>query len=146
VLLAGPVLHRVPQEDHMAKGKYIMHHCAHCDRDARMELIGSTEQQPDRSWYRCTRCRHVSLLNVTELRRELEDSKKKLDRAEAAEYTPEKTYRIGEAIFHTDWDDLGKIISKERTSGGGSAIVVSFEKLGERRLLENVVPSPDTME
>ena len=130
----------------MAKGKYIMHHCAHCDRDARMEMIGSTEQQPDRSWYRCTRCRHVSLLNFTVLHRELEDAKKKLDRADAAEYAPEKTYRVGEAIFHTDWDDLGKIISKERTSGGGSAIVVSFEKLGERRLLENVVASPDSME
>jgi hypothetical protein len=146
VLLAGTVLHRVPQEVQMAKGKYILHHCAHCDRDARMELVGSTEQQPDRSWYRCTRCRHVSLLNVTELRREVEEAKKKLDRADAAEYTPGKTYRVGEAIFHTDWDDLGKIISKERTSGGGSAIVVSFEKLGERRLLENVVPGPDNLE
>jgi hypothetical protein len=37
-------------------------------------------------------------------------------------------------------------MSKERTSGGGSAIVVSFEKLGERRLLENIVPEPDTAE
>ena len=53
---------------------------------------------------------------------------------------------MGEAIFHTDWDDIGKIISKERTSGGGSAIVVSFERLGERRLLENVVFDPDTQE
>lgn len=130
----------------MAKGKYILHHCAHCDRDARMELVGSTEQHPDRSWYRCARCRHVSLLNVEELRREVEEAKKKLDRADAAEYTPEKTYRVGEAIFHTDWDDLGKIISKERTSGGGSAIVVSFEKLGERRLLENVVSRDDVVE
>jgi hypothetical protein len=85
-------------------------------------------------------------MNVTELRREVEDAKKKLDRADAAEYTPDKTYRVGEAIFHTDWDDLGKIISKERTSGGGSAIVVSFEKLGERRLLENVIPEPDNLE
>ena len=123
----------------MAKGKYILHHCAHCDRMHRMELIGSTEQQPDRSWYRCTRCRHVSLINVEEAAPEEEVAKKKLDRADAADYAPDKTYRVGEAIFHSDWDDIGKIISKERTSGGGSAIVVSFEKLGERRLLESVV-------
>jgi hypothetical protein len=76
----------------------------------------------------------------------VEEAKKKLDRADAEEYTPEKTYRVGGAIFHTDWDDLGKIISKERTSGGGSAIVVSFEKLGERRLLENVVSRDDIVE
>lgn len=130
----------------MAKGKYIVHHCAHCDRDARMEQVGSTEQQADRSWYRCTRCRHVSLLNLEEVRREQEAAKKKLDRADAAAYAPDKTYRVGEAIFHSDWDDVGKIISKEKTSGGGCAIVVSFERLGERRLLENVILSPDTLE
>jgi hypothetical protein len=130
----------------MAKGKYIVHHCGHCDRDARMELIGSAENQTDRSWYRCTRCRHVSLINLDELKRELEVAKKKLERTEAADYAPAKTYRVGEAIFHTDWDDIGKIISKERTSGGGSAIVVSFERLGERRLLENVVDDPEPQE
>lgn len=130
----------------MAKGKYVVHHCVHCDRDARMEMIGSAEQQPDRSWYRCTRCRHVSLVNLEEVRKEQEVAKKKLERADAADYAPDKTYRVGEAIFHSDWDDIGKIISKERTSGGGSAIVVSFEKLGERRLLESVVFGPDTLE
>jgi hypothetical protein len=86
------------------------------------------------------------LINLEEVRRDLEDSKKKLERADAADYAPDKTYRVGEAIFHSDWDDIGKIISKERTSGGGSAIVVSFEKLGERRLLENVVIGPDSLE
>jgi hypothetical protein len=34
-------------------------------------------------------------------------------------------------------------VSKERTSGGDRAIVVAFEKLGERKLLENVVVEPD---
>jgi len=130
----------------MAKGKYILHQCAHCDRVTKMELIGTTEQVPDKSWYRCTRCRHATMINVDELRQAEVDSKKKLDRADASEYNPEHSYQIGQAIFHTDWDDLGKIMSKERTSGGGSAIVVSFEKLGERRLLENIVPEPDTAE
>jgi hypothetical protein len=85
----------------MAKGKYILHHCAHCDRDARMELVGSTEQQPDRSWYRCTRCRHVSLLNVTELRRELEEAKKKLDRV-----TP-RSIRLKAYRLRSDFHGLG---------------------------------------
>lgn len=130
----------------MAKGKHILHHCAHCDRTAKMELIGATEQIPDRSWYRCTRCRHASLINLEELRAAEQAARKKLDRAEASEYHPEHTYQVGEAIFHSDWDDVGKIISKERTSGGGNAIVVSFEKHGERRLLENVVTGPELPE
>ena len=130
----------------MAKGKHILHHCAHCDRIAKMELIGSTDQQPERSWYRCTRCRHASLINLEDLRRAEQESKRKLDRAEASEYHPENSYAVGQAIFHSDWGDIGKIVSKERTSGGGSAIVVSFQKLGERRLMENIPFSPDSPE
>jgi hypothetical protein len=76
---------------------------------------------------------------MTELRRIQDDAKKKLERSDCSEYRPENTYAIGQAIFHSEWDDIGKIVSKERTSAGASAIVVSFEKLGERRLLENVI-------
>jgi DNA-directed RNA polymerase subunit RPC12/RpoP len=130
----------------MAKGKHILHQCAHCDRITKMELIGATDQQPDRSWYRCTRCRHATLINLEDLRRVEQEAKRKLDRTEASEYHPENSYSVGQAIFHTDWGDVGKIISKERTSGGGSAIVVSFEKLGERRLMENIAVSPESLE
>jgi hypothetical protein len=104
-----------------------------------MELIGATETQPERTWYRCTRCRHATLVNLDELKRAQEEAKRKLERADCSEYNPGNTYSVGQAIFHTQWDDIGKIISKERTSGGARAIVVSFEKLGERRLLESVV-------
>jgi hypothetical protein len=124
----------------MAKGKYIFHHCGHCDRVTKMEVIGSSETQPDRTWYRCTRCRHASLVNLEELRRSQEESKKKVVREDASEYSPSNTYAVGQSIFHSEWGDVGKIVSKERTSRGESAIVVAFEKLGERRLLENVQP------
>lgn len=103
-----------------------------------MEIIGAVENQPDRTWYRCSRCRHASLIDLGELRKTLEDSKKKLDKADCSEYRPDQTYAVGQAIFHTEWDDIGKIVSKERTSDGTSAIVVSFEKNGERKLLENM--------
>jgi hypothetical protein len=65
---------------------------------------------------------------------------------ECSEYNPENTYAVGQSIFHTEWDDMGKIVSKERTSRGQSSIVVAFEKLGERRLLENVVPDLNNAE
>ncbi len=103
-----------------------------------MEIIGSQENQPDRTWYRCTRCRHASLIDLAALRKVQEDGKRKLERDNCTEYHPGSTYTVGQAIHHTDWDDMGKIVSKVRTSDGTQAIVVSFEKLGERRLLENV--------
>ena len=123
----------------MAKGKNILHHCVHCERVSKMEMIGAVENQPEKTWYRCTRCRHATLVDLEVLRQSQQDAKKKLDKTQCLEYKPENTYSVGEAIFHSDWDDIGKIISKVRTSGGGRAIVVSFEKLGERRLMESVV-------
>lgn len=128
----------------MARGKTISQFCNHCGRLTKMEVIGANEEQPDRTWYRCQRCRHASLINLAELRRVQDESKKKLDKADCSEYRPESTYTIGQAIFHTGWDDIGKIVSKVRTSDGAHAIVVSFERLGERRLLESVVAGQET--
>jgi hypothetical protein len=122
----------------MAKGKYIVHHCSHCERLAKMELIGASEDQPEKTWYRCTRCRHATQINSEDLRKTQEESRKRVTREECSEYRPQDTYAVGQSIFHTEWDDIGKIVSKEKTSRGESAIVVAFEKLGERRLLENV--------
>jgi len=130
----------------MAKGKYILHHCGHCDRLTKMEVIGTSENQPERTWYRCTRCRHASLLNLEDLKRVQDEAKKKVTKEECSEYNPVNTYAVGQSIFHSEWDDMGKIVSKERTSRGQSSIVVAFEKLGERRLLENVVPDLNNAE
>jgi hypothetical protein len=127
----------------MAKGKNILYHCAHCERVTKMEMIGAVENQPEKTWYRCSRCRHATLVDLEALKQTQQDSKKKLDKAQCLEYKPENTYNVGEAIFHSEWDDIGKIISKVRTSGGGRAIVVSFEKLGERRLMESVAQSSE---
>ncbi|MBI4535872.1 MAG: hypothetical protein HY708_06310 [Ignavibacteriae bacterium] len=127
----------------MARGKSITQFCAHCERVTRMEMIGAVETQPDKTWYRCTRCRHATLIDLVQFRKTQEESRKKPDRAECFEYRPQNTYSVGQAIFHSEWGDIGKIISKERTSGGESAIVVSFEKLGQRRLLENVMINPE---
>ncbi len=127
----------------MPRGKSILQYCNHCGREAKMEIIGSQENQPDRTWYRCTRCRHASLIDLAALRKVQEDGKRKLDRDTCTEYHPGNTYNVGQAIHHTDWDDMGKIVSKVRTSDGTQAIVVSFEKLGERRLLENVSVGSD---
>jgi hypothetical protein len=122
----------------MAKSKSIVQHCVHCDRDARMEVIGPVENQPDKTWYRCTRCRHATLFDMVALRETQENSSKKPERSDCIDYRPENSYTIGAAIFHEEWG-IGKVVSKERTSAGARAIVVAFDKLGERRLLENVV-------
>jgi transcription elongation factor GreA-like protein len=71
-----------------------------------------------------------------------EESARKPEREQCHDYRPENSYTVGDAIFHNEWG-IGKVVSKERTSGGDRAIVVDFDKLGEHRLLENVVVEPD---
>ncbi len=122
----------------MARGKSITQRCIHCERPSRMEMIGAVENQPSKVWYRCTRCRHAMLVDFDSLQKAVEDGKRKLERADCMEYRPDETYTVGQAIFHTEWDDVGKIVSKVTTSDGAKAIVVSFERLGERRLLESI--------
>jgi len=53
-------------------------------------------------------------------------------------YSPEKVFAVGVSIYHTDWDDMGKVTSKEKTSSGGNAIWVQFEKNGIKKLIENL--------
>lgn len=125
----------------MARGKTITHHCGHCNRESKMEVVGNVEENPERIWYRCTRCRHAILLDLVQWKKEQEDAKKKVERSQCMEYRPDMTYSVGQAIFHSALDDMGRIVSKETTSDGAHAIVVSFEKLGERRLLESVADS-----
>lgn len=127
----------------MSKGKYAVRFCSYCGKETKMEMIGELgipEQvgQATRAWYRCSKCRHSFLFDLETLKKDRQGVTEKLDVKNCTPYSPEKTYSIGEAIYHVDWEDVGKVKGKEKTSNGGQAIVVNFEKSGERRLVENL--------
>jgi hypothetical protein len=105
-----------------------------------MELVGGMEGVEGRVWYRCTRCHHSSLIAVIEP----QNGNGKLDATKATLYDPWHSFKIGEAIFHSEWNDVGKVLSKTRTSNGSQSILVAFEKQGQRRLIENLKPEPTT--
>ena len=67
-----------------------------------------------------------------------EDNVIKVTRENCIDYSPEKIFEIGNSIYHTDWDDMGRVKSKEKTSSGGNAIWVEFEKNGTKKLIENL--------
>jgi hypothetical protein len=107
-----------------------------------MELAGG--QLPETSgsettklWYRCCKCKHSALLTITPSSQSKKAHAAAIDRELCTHYSKEKVYSIGEHIFHTELDDVGKVIRKDKMSNGIHSIVVNFEKLGERRLLEN---------
>ena len=130
----------------MAKTKYILHDCAYCHKQTKMEMVGEmhaaaeAEGDAQKVWYRCTRCKHSALLAKDELQREKSGSTVKIDRSNSEEYAKEKMYSVGQTIYHSEWDDYGKVMAKQRMSNGIQAITVAFEKQGERRLVVNVTP------
>lgn len=108
-----------------------------------MEFVGgspaeNTSADVAKIWYRCTRCKHSALLTLTPQSREKKNHANAIDRETCTTYSKEKTFKVGEHIYHSDWDDVGKVVRKDKTSNGIHSIVVSFEKLGERKLLENI--------
>ncbi|MEX2117878.1 MAG: hypothetical protein WEB37_13435 [Bacteroidota bacterium] len=124
----------------MARSKYINHFCAYCHKDTKMEIVGGKAaggnvSDPLKMWFRCLRCKHSAMID-----RNLDQKwmSEKMDRETATEYTATKVYAIGQTIYHSTWDDLGRVMSKIKTSGGVHAITVSFQKLGERKLVENL--------
>ena len=127
----------------MAKTKYIMHDCAYCHKQTKMEHVGGMmtegqEGEPQKIWYRCTRCKHSALLNVGSLAKDKKGSSVKIERTNCTDYSKEKTYSVGQEIYHTGLDDVGRVIRKDKTSNGTHSITVSFEKAGERKLLESI--------
>ena len=128
----------------MAKTKYIMHQCAYCRRDTKMEFVGNqpaenSDTETVKMWYRCGKCKHTALLTLSVA----SQTRKKgqvieIDRDQCTPYSKEKTFTVGEQIYHSDFDDMGRVVRKDKMSNGVHSIVVAFEKLGERKLLENI--------
>jgi hypothetical protein len=121
----------------MSKTKYVTQQCTACGKETKMEIIGAVVGAENKVWYRCTRCHHSMMIDV-----QGQDKKKdnviKINRDTCVDYSPEKIYDVGSSIYHTDWDDMGTVKSKEKTSSGRSAIWVEFEKNGIKKLIENL--------
>jgi hypothetical protein len=128
----------------MARTRFITHYCAYCRKDTKMEVVGSAQNADApaadivKSWYRCTKCKHSSLLSLDSKLLERKSAHTPIDREQCISYAKEKVFTVGGFIYHIEWDDVGKIVRKDKTSDGYQSIVVAFEKLGERKLLENI--------
>ncbi len=132
----------------MAKTKYMTYECAYCRKTTKMELVGEmqaegTEEPSGKVWYRCTRCKHTALFEKQTLLQAKKGEQGKIDKSACTTYSRELVYALGQAIYHAELDDVGKVTAKQKTSEGMQSITVVFEKLGERRLIENMPQSAE---
>jgi DNA-directed RNA polymerase subunit RPC12/RpoP len=127
----------------MAKTKYISFECPYCHRLAKLEYIGlasekTNETSAQRAWYRCARCKHSVLIAVADVESRKKSASTAIVRDNCTPYSKEKKFTIGQEIYHEEWDDVGRIVRKDKTSNGVQTIVVAFEKSGEKKLIENL--------
>lgn len=124
------------------RAKYITLYSPFLMRETKHELIGEPiETETGRhQWARCTKSRHSQLVNLDAIEIDTDKSKAvvHISREDARRYSPKDEYSIGDVIFHSVWDDVGIVRSKEVTSNGGNAIIVQFEKNNEKKLIENM--------
>ncbi|MBM2814197.1 MAG: hypothetical protein HW421_959 [Ignavibacteria bacterium] len=124
------------------RAKYITLYSPFLMKETKHELIGEPiETEKGRhQWARCTRSRHSQLVNLDSIEADSDRSKAvvHISREDARKYSPGDEYQIGDVIFHSKWDDVGIVRSKEVTSTGGKSIIVHFEKNNEKRLIENL--------
>jgi len=123
------------------RAKYITLYSPFLMKETKHELIGEPiESEKGRiQWARCTRSRHSQLINLDQIEKDTDKSKaiEHYDKDVAKKYSPKDIFDIGDILYHTKWDDIGVVKSKEVTSTGGNSIIVHFEKLNEKRLIEN---------
>lgn len=125
----------------MAKIKNVEAYCSFCDSYQKVEIHMDMKALDDDSkrWAKCKKCKHMFIINPeTEVLKKEKINVKEIDLVNYVIYSPDKKFEIGQSIYHQSWNDYGKVVSKQIVSNGKSAIVVEFQKLGSKKLLENI--------
>jgi hypothetical protein len=121
----------------LTRTKHVTRHCVYCGKETKMSIVGEMNPANSKIWYKCTRCRHMSLLEPLQ-KISNETALLNIDIGKCTPYKPELVYNIGQMIFHNDLNDAGRVMSKQKTSNGGNAIIVAFKNSGQKMLVENI--------
>jgi len=118
----------------MARIKNIEAFCTVCGNVTKMELGGDIPVfgNVNKRWAKCKKCRQKVVVDYNSAPTEKEIDLE-VDSENFSEYSPQRTYVLGESIYHKGWDDYGKVIGKVRNS-----ITVEFQKIGQKKLIESV--------
>ena len=116
--------------------KIVLFYCKQCKSEREMKKDGKGLDGKI-IWLKCTDCGKRTFLTMETWQSLVEENRDTLIDSEV-EYDPNDSFSIGQALYHKIWDDRGEVVKKETTNNGENMIVVSFDRLGERRLVENL--------
>lgn len=121
--------------------KYYNGLCAGCGEFAAMTLL-RYDRSAGELHLRCNDCLRLNVYPIKRAlksgrlltQQEFEERSKAL--AEIRDYSPGKTYWRGQRIRHKKFNDIGEVIKKEKTEGNHQVIVVKFDRIGQKRLVQ----------
>ncbi|MGA7838042.1 MAG: hypothetical protein WB996_08755 [Ignavibacteriaceae bacterium] len=127
----------------MARVKNVEAFCSVCNTMRKMELTGEVaaseeEEQSNKRWAKCKKCKQTMMIDLDSDVKETKPSLEGIENNECTTYAPTKSFTVGESIYHQNWDDFGKVVSKEIMSNGRSSISVEFQKSGLKKLIESI--------
>ncbi len=124
----------------MARTKNIEAFCGFCNAVTKMELSGDSTLNPadNKKWAKCKKCKQTSLIQLEEVEKEIKITEENIDSSEYTTYSPQKSFGVGQSIYHQGWDDFGVVVSKNVLSNGKGSVLVKFQKLGQKQLLETI--------
>jgi hypothetical protein len=122
----------------MVRVKNIEAYCSFCNTITKMELAGDVSDQENKRWAKCKKCKHTIIVDPSSSIKELKPSLEGIENESFTTYSPKKTFSVGDSIYHENWDDYGKVVSKEILSNGRHSIAVEFQKSGLKRLIESL--------
>jgi hypothetical protein len=140
--------------------KEVEEFCAFCKTTVKMPIVQEDGQEPGFLWVQCPNCHEIKPLETRPGEGFIEESgplgrepdraagRKPLrppradepapgsgDHPSVRTYQPGEEYEPGDLIYHEQWKDTGKVVSKKESGGGRRIMVVEFEKMGQRKLV-----------
>lgn len=105
-----------------------------------MEISGelSGEENENKRWAKCKKCKQTMVIDLDVDVGNTKVSLEGIENSDCTTYAPTKTFEVGETIYHRNWDDFGKVVTKETLSNGRNSISVEFQKSGLKKLVESL--------
>lgn len=122
----------------MARVKNVEAFCNNCNGIRKMEITGDFAANENKKWAKCKKCKQTTVIDFNIEARAAKLSLDGIENNPFKVYSPAASFEIGEAIYHKNWDDYGKVISKEILSDGKHSISVEFQKSGQKKLIESL--------
>jgi len=136
--------------------KEVEEFCAICGTKVKMPIVQEDGEEPGFLWVQCPNCHEIKPLETragADLaegaapageeagrrsllpRRGVEAGARSGESAGVRTYRPGEAFEPGDILYHPQWKDTGKVVSKKDSGGGRRIIVVEFEKMGQRKLV-----------